>query len=375
MVARPKLTQRNKSKAELSPMEAELLWLSDSTRERLLANKVINRLLKLFHLKDTPVSVLFLALVISSLFLIIKVAISKVFYNIEPQYPLGSILASFLISFSFAAIKILHDIILPPNAREMLGLIHEDGIPLLRKWFISFLSFPKQIIFSSAIGILAIITLYFVDTLTTANFDVGDYLLGSLAMFCVSHGGYCGLLIPTIARPLSKGGLKLFWLNPADSEPIKIASWGLRLLTLADGFFVTACIVSLYWFQPWESTLVATISGIWLIVGVIAVSYSFFYPHYYLNKAITSEKKKQLEIMKAILDDYHLRIKELDEDDFKKLNEYIQIYERLSKTRDSSIDTSAFRSYLTSVVLPTISFFTGLIDFQPIIQSLIKTIP
>lgn len=257
----------------------------------------------------------------------------------------------------------------------MLALIHEDGIPLLRKWFISYLSLPKQIIFSSAIGVLALITLYFVDIYTTAGFDAGDYFLGSLAMFCVSHGGYSGLLIPTIAKPLSKGGLKLFWLNPADSEPIRIASWGFRLLTLADGFFVTACIISLYWLRPWESMLVATISGVWLIIGIIAVSYSFFYPHYHLNKAITLEKKKQLEIIKAILDDYYLRIKELKEDEFKRLNEYIQIYERLSTTRDSSIDTSAFRSYMTSVVIPTVSFFTGLIDFQPIIQSLIKTTP
>lgn len=372
MPKRTKITDKHMPQLSHPTMEDELLWLSDSTKERLLANKIINWLIRLFHLKDTPASALFVAFITSILFLTVKVVISKYGYGSEPQYLLGSILASFLISFSLVAVKILHDIILPPNARKMLYLIENNGVPLLKEWFVSFLSIRKQLVFSVLISILAVLTIYFVDIHTTAEFDIGDYILGTLAMFCVSQGGYCGLLIPTIAKPLSKGGLKLFWLNPSDSEPIKIASWGFRLLTLADGFFVTTCIISLYWFRPWESMLVSTISGIWLIVGVIAVSYSFFYPHYYLDTAIKSEKKKQLEIIKTILDDFYNRIDELEEKDFKKLNEYIQIYERLSKSKSSSIDTSALQSYMTSIIIPTISFLTGLVDVNSILRSIFK---
>lgn len=370
-MSRPsKVTNPKKSQLDPSTMEAELLWLSDSTRERLLANKVINSLIRFFHFADSPASALLVALIVSLLFLGIKVLISRYVYHTEPQYLSGSILASFLISFSLAAVKILHDIILPPNARKMLHLIDGNGIPLLKQWFISFLSLRKQLSFSLSIGVLALLTIYFVDVQTTAEFDVGDYFLGALAMFCVSHGGYCGLLIPTIAKPLSKGGLRLFWLNPSDSEPIKIASWAFRLLTLADGFFVTSCIIALYWFRPWESMLVVGISGAWLIVGVIAVSYSFFYPHFFLDSAIKAEKKKQLEAVKKILDDYYQRIDKLVEKDFRKLNEYILLYERISKTRESSINVSAFQNYLTSIAIPILSFLTGLVDLSSIFRSI-----
>ncbi|MBL7935228.1 MAG: hypothetical protein JNM51_05400 [Bacteroidia bacterium] len=372
MPKRIKVMRSKKLHSEPLSVEAELLWLSESAKDRLLANKIFNWLIRFFHLKDTPTSVLFIAFIVSLLFLSVKLLISKYFYNSEPQYLLGSILASFLISFSFAAVKILHDIILPPNAGKMLYLIEKKGIPLLKEWFTSFLSLRNQLSFSIFIGILAIITIYFVDSHTTAKFDFGDYILGSLAMFGVSHGGYCGLLIPTIAKPLSKGGLKLFWINPSDSEAIKIASWGFRLLTLADGFFVTACIVALYWFRPWESILVASISGIWLIVGVISVSYSFFYPHYYLNLAIRNQKEKQVEAIRKILDVYYDRIHILVEKDFKKLNEYILIYERLLKTRESSINTPALQNYFTSIVIPTLSFLTGLIDLNAIFKTIFK---
>jgi hypothetical protein len=285
-------TQATPSHLDLSAVEAELLWLSDSAKEKLLANKIYNALIRLFRLDDNPLSVLFLAVTISALLLLLKAAISTFFYAAPFLFPLGSVLASFLISFSLAAVKILHDVILPPNAKKMLGFIDQAAVQPLRRWFDSFLSYPRQILFSTLIGVLALVTLYYVDRLTTADFDITDYVLGALAIFCVGHGGYCGLAIPTIVKPLCHGEMKLFWLNPAASEPIKIASWGFRLLSMADAVFVALCMTSLYWFKPWESNLVAAISAIWLAVGLLSVSYTFFYPHYYLDQAIERNKKK-----------------------------------------------------------------------------------
>ncbi len=366
-----KVASITKKQNEKDSLARELLYLSDSTRHRLIANKVMNGLIRFLHLGDSPRSTLLVAWGISSLLFLAKVLFARLIYNSLPLYTLGSLLACVLISFSLAAVKILHDIILPAGAEKMLSLIDERGVLLLGEWFASFLSIRKQISFSLVWGLLAAASLWLVEHFTTASFDMADYILGSLAIACVAHGGYCGLLIPTIAKPLSKSGMKMFWLNPADSEGIKIASRGFRMLSMADAAFVTLCIVSLYWFKPWESMAVALISGIWLILGLLAVSYSFFYPHYYLNLAIKSEKERQLELIKNTISSYRSRIHESDESNFRNLSYYIELYERLLKVRESALDFSAFQGFITSLAVPTLSFLIGLLDLSSLVKTLL----
>jgi hypothetical protein len=64
---------------------------------------------------------------------------------------------------------------------------------------------------------------------------------------------------------------------------------------------------------------------------------------------------------------YYLRIDRLRESEFRKLEEYIALYEKLSKSRNSSIDMPAAQSYVVSVVIPSLSFVMGMIDLKTIL--------
>jgi hypothetical protein len=351
-------------------LEKELLQLSEATRSKLLANVIINKGIKVFGFKDGVFSALLVAGLIFILIFLFEFMVSKEFYLKNIEFLWASGLASFLASFSLATIKILHDIILPPNAKRMMGYLNVNGIVAFRNWFQSYLSIKKQTFFSLFFGIGALITVYIVGFISFTKFDVGDYILAFLSAFSISHGGYSALLIPTLSKVISKEGIKMFAMDPANSPGIKIASWGFSLLSLADSFFVTLCIIAMYWLKPWESTKIATISGIWLIIGLLAVMYSFLYPHYYLGMAIKKEKENQLEKIQNTIASYYIKSYSLDEGDFKILAENLKIYDRILSTRESAIDTRALKNFVSSLALPSLSFITGLIDFGTILNSL-----
>jgi hypothetical protein len=162
--------------------------------------------------------------------------------------------------------------------------------------------------------------------------------------------------------------MRLFWLSPADSPGIKMASLAFAKLSVADAAVVTICIIMMYWFRPWESPIAALISGIWLLLGLAAVSYSFLYPHYHLSKAIKAEKNRQIAGLQGIITSYRKHLENLGEDDFEKLSELVKLYEQLAAARETAIDMRALRSFLTSLVIPTLSFFGGLFDLDTLID-------
>ena len=77
---------------------------------------------------------------------------------------------------------------------------------------------------------------------------------------------------------------------------------GFNVLSFVEAVAITLCIIGMYWFRPWESAMSALISGIWLIIGLVAVSYGFFYPHFYLSAIISDEKHRQSHNIQRAID-------------------------------------------------------------------------
>ena len=344
-------------------LEEELITLIDSAKSRLLANIAINSGIRVFHLKDTVGAGIVVATVLMVLICVARILFALVFSGSGPPFPLASALAGFITAFSLGAVKILHDNILPPNAKNIASLpLDENGFAALRDWFQSFFSLPKQLAFSFSFGMLSVLTVSVIERNTSASFQVIDYVLAFLAIFSVGQGGYCGIFIPTLAQAATKERMRLFWLNPAESYGVRMASLAFGKLVVVDALFVSFCMIALYWFKPWESSLAALVSGAWLVTGWTAVSFAFLYPHYYLSRAIKAEKERQLANLQTTITQYQACLKEPSEGDFKKLSEFIALYDRLTKVRETSIDTQALRNFITSLVIPTMSFLGGLID-------------
>jgi hypothetical protein len=362
-------TETSLASGSRTDLEQDLTTLIDSTGVRLLANIVINSGIRILHLKDTVGATLAVTTILSVLIYLATTLLGRVFDRSAPLLIFPSAVASFITALSFGIIKTLHDNILPPNAKNLVSLaLDEKGLVLLRDWFRSFLSLPKQLITSLLLGGLSVPSSLMIARNTSVSLDVGAYVLIFFCMFSVGHGFYCAVLIPTLAKAGSTERMRLFWLSPADSPGIKMASLAFAKLSVADAAVVTICIIMMYWFRPWESPIAALISGIWLLLGLTAVSYSFLYPHYHLSKAIKAEKNRQMAGLQGIITSYRKHLENLGEDDFEKLSELVKLYEQLAAARETAIDMRALRRFLTSLVIPTLSFFGGLFDLDTLIN-------
>lgn len=360
---------RSLSNCSRSDLEKNLMTLIESTRTRLLANWIVNSGIRVLHTKDSVGAVLIVSTILSVLIYLVTALVGKVSNPSFPLFTPLSALMSFVAGFSFGIVKILHDNILPPNAKNLVSLaLDEKGLIAIRDWFQLFLSLPTQLVTSLSLSTLMVLTLIVIERNTSARFGVGGYVLMFFAIFAIGHGAYCAVLIPTLAKAASKERMRLFWLNPADSPGVEMASSAFAKLSMADALVVTLCIVAMYWFRPWESPLAALVSGIWLVIGLAAVSYSFLYPHYYLSKAIRAEKRRQIALVQDVITSYRERIEQLSEDDFKKLSKLIKLYDRLVSARETAIKMEAFRSFLTSLAIPALSFFGGLINLGSLLH-------
>ena len=127
----------------------------------------------------------------------------------------------------------------------------------------------------------------------------------------------------------------------------------------------------MYWFKPWESPTALLISAIWLIIGLLFLTYSFLYPHYYLGKVVKNERTTQLIKIQKIISEYETRIFKLTDDDFKNLREYSVIYKQISKSKESSIDTNAIIGFVSTLIFPTLSFLGGIFNLKQLVAKLL----
>jgi uncharacterized membrane protein YGL010W len=352
-----------------SDLENNLKTLIRSTKDRLIANILINTPIRLFHLKDGVASALLVTLLWAISIYLIAAALNKVVNTSAGVFTPLAALASIIAAASLGVVKILHDEILPPNLDNLVAWPYdESGLAALHNWFESLLSMKKQLLTSCLLAVFAVVTLNIVERNTSAKFEIGTYLSVFSAMFSVGHGLYCAVKIPTLAKAATKQRMNLYWLDPANTPILKIASSAFAKLSIADGAIATLCIVALYWFRPWESLLVATISAFWLVAGLVAVTYSFVYPYHYITRGIKDDKRRQMSHLQSIIAPFRSRLDQLNEHDYKKLDELLKLYDRIATAKDSTLDIPALSRFFTSLVVPTLSFVIGLIDWKKLLN-------
>ena len=347
----------------------------ESMRAKLLSNIVIFNSIRLLHLRDSLGTTSIVIVVLTCLLYILATIISKLFDRTAPVLSPAALLASFLTAFSFGVMKILYDDILVPNAKNFASFFDdENGITVLRGWFRSFLSIRKQLLISVVCGLLGVFTLYLGKRYSAANFRVGSYILVFFCLFAVGHGAYCAIAVPTLAKAVSEERPKMFWLNPADSPWVKIASSSFSKLSMADTIILFLCVVGLFFLGPQSSLKLMIIAAIWLLVGFFTVSYSLLYPRYYLQKSIKAEKIRQMSEMQNLIASYRSHIEQLDENELKKLSELVKLYDHLALAKESTIDLGVLINLIPSIGIPLVTFILTLITLWKNLAEAVKNI-
>jgi hypothetical protein len=335
-------------------------------QQLLLSNIIINYGIRKLHFKVSTQTIIYVTFILAILLYIITTLLSILFGESAPVFTFA-FLASFLTAFSFGVIKYLDHHILsvsfdafPKNLVDFA--LDNKSLAALSNWLRSYLSLEKQLVVSSIIGILGTASTFYIAKNRSMNFKFGSYILIFCCFFAIGHGAYCAVIIPTLAKVLSQKRMKMFWLNPADSSWVNDASSFFTKLSMADALIVAFVIGGLYLLKPWESSKTAWVAGIWLVIGIACLSYTFLYPHYYLNKAIKSEKKRQMENLQTIIRTYQTRVEGLNKSEFKDLFERIKLYDHLSAAKESAVDTQALLRFITSIIVPSLTYLGGFLS-------------
>ena len=161
----------------------------------------------------------------------------------------------------------------------------------------------------------------------------------------------------------------LFWLNPADTPGLKLGSLVIGRMAKTESIFLSVCIIAVYWTRPWEYQIAAFLSIAWLLSGLVIISYSFLYFHYYLSAIIRREKNRQVARIQSTIESYERRIERLNVDEFSRLSELVKLYNYIASVKETAIDVQALRSYILSIALLVLSFLGGQIDWVGLLSS------
>ncbi|HEY2974122.1 MAG TPA: hypothetical protein VGJ48_16520 [Pyrinomonadaceae bacterium] len=375
------------SSPELTVKEDLHRWIA-RTKTRLLCNAVLNTEIRVLHwvlskvrldilkVENTLASTTIATIVLVGILYALTILVGKLWDDSVSIWNLAALFVSFLTAFSLSLVKRLHDTILSSDknniARLLIQSAPEDDNSLrdMRDWWKSFLSLRLQIPFVLVIGLLAVWMLHKLHP--HIQIHLGSYFLILIFGMAVGQGGYCALLIPRLATVIRKIPMRMFWLYPADTPWVKKISSVFTKLSIANAFIGTCIMFGMLWLKPWESFSAAGIAGAVLVGTWAIVLYSFIYPHFQLGKILKAEQMEQMGQLQKIIDSKSLMPEHPSEDEIKKLNEMIKVYEQVASARASAIDTQAVLRLLFSLGIPMLSFLAVLIDLGRRLSDFVK---
>jgi hypothetical protein len=336
------------------------------TKERLLAPAIARKLSRHLRLENRnsggtlPIALLLILYTLGTL-------ATRLEERSAPTFDAGRALLAFVCVFALWVVNWLHDNLFPAHVRNVVrNCENSASVHAIEDWFNGFVSLGRQLLVSGVVAILFIPTLLMVQRNSSVHFHFTTYLLGVPCLFLVSHGAYCAYSLPKLTRVLSHQEMRTFWLVPAETPWIRTLASGFNILSLAEAVVLAFCIAGMYWFKPWESRQVILIPSIWLMVGLMVVSYGFVYPQIYLARVVRAARVRQIEAIQAAVKPYVLRLGDLTEEEQKRIAGLSEIQSRLLAAKQSALDLKTIGTFVTSLVLPTASFVLGRLGILPL---------
>ena len=243
-------------------------------------------------------------------------------------------------------------------------------------WFKNVPSLRLQIIISIINILIMVFSLNLISSSGLAPFQIHTayYIALGFIGFSLPQGVIWGLLTPTSINQIYKiksNELFAYRLNPSQTPIIIALSRVLSNYALDFAIVTTICLLAVIALKPTNAT---TTIGLFIVlfVGYLVSSYTFFRSQYLLSIIIRREKDYSIDQINIELNRYWNRLGKLDKASFEKMNNLIHLVSVVQSTKNTAIDLSSTRSYFSSLIIPTITYAAGVIDWAQVLKYFFK---
>jgi hypothetical protein len=225
----------------------------------------------------------------------------------------------------------------------------------------------------SLVSVIAVTVILFfiVDRTKLSSAHFAKFFALLLVVFSMGQGAYWAIVSPLFTKELSNGSLSDLDVDPLfpTRTPILIAaSKFLSVAAMTDAFMVTLCLVSLFIVRPSFSKGSNIYPFIIVLVGYLLTTWNFLYPQFNLARIIQQAKKNTLNKIRSEANNLYSRFEKLSSSEFERLEQIMKLYDTISKGPDTMINLLAFRSFIGSILAPTIAGILGVIDWKSLLQ-------
>lgn len=352
------------SPPSVSELKSEFIAATEAASKRVQSVATIEWIIRFCRMKDNPLSAIVAGLILVVFVWCIGWLVNRATCSpISSREAKGLVTGSLLAGLSYWIIKFLHDVTLKTNRENIAALPADNtGLTAIHGWFESRFSMKSQTICSLGTASLGVITVKFLlEGLDEAVSSPGMYITIFAGMFAVGNGIYCCLKCPTLTKPIVRHPIKLYPFDPANTISVQALVALFGKLSLGCGFMVTIIMLLMTFAQPWQSQSKLVPALVWLVLGWVAVTYCFIYPYVLLSKAIRQEKRRQMLRLECLIQDINnqINLETVSKEEFENLKRLIDLRDSMAKTKNTAMDTGAFRNYISSLILPLTSFFVA----------------
>jgi hypothetical protein len=139
------------------------------------------------------------------------------------------------------------------------------------------------------------------------------------------------------------------------------------MLTITNAIVFSTTMLEIYQMGPSGSRTTLRLALMSLILGFLVISYSFIYPHVFLSRIIRQEKWSVLDMLQAKINLLYSGDDLPDAKTAKEIKALMELYNLAKLSSNSSLNVAGLRTYFSSLILPTASFFAGLINWKEIL--------
>ncbi len=343
----------------------ELLLVMNVAKAKVIVYAIFAKACQLVRLKNTPLAGGLIALGISIVVCLATWLINRIAsLPISVSDLLNLLIPALVTGVCLWLVRVVEESMLIKNMNLFTEMpADEETFLVFIQDFRAKFRYTPQILFAVLFGVIGLLTAIAVCAgFSELARNIGFFTGITLASAAIGVGAYFAIMLPTIVVTLANHRVVLFPYNPAQSKMVVAGMSIVGNLTLGTGIAATIIMVLLFVGNPWGMQTTFWVALIWLAFIWGLTTYTFVIPFVYMSKAIVREKQLQIERINGLIKQLDDRLSALNKDELEQLQKLIELRQQICQTRNSPVETSSFRDYITSLIIPTVSFVIGSFD-------------